>query len=239
MNIALCLSGQPRSVEQAYPYIKKNVLDIVDPDVYVHAWVDDNIRGSKPLTAYGAISSDTIPENIEEVIEELYNPMECIYEEQIQFDGSKYYANKAPLTKPEFSLSQWYSVRECFKQVPMGRYDYLIRMRFDWGIKTPLNAFIATEFTEVICPNDCPHPGGFNDQFAIGPEQAMFTYSRLYDHIDEIYESGIRYCDEQLMGAHMRNGPHFYFVPKQIDYEIIRYAPDLHGRYEGEFYEES
>ena len=38
MKIALCLSGQARSVKQGYEYVKKNLLDGNDVTVFCHVW---------------------------------------------------------------------------------------------------------------------------------------------------------------------------------------------------------
>lgn len=234
MRTALCLSGQPRSVSQAFPFIQKNIIEPNSPDVYVHAWVDEHIRGSKPLAACGAIASDTIPENIEDVILDLYHPVDYIFEEQIQFDTKDYHERKAPMIKPQNSMSQWYSAKECFSMIDTEKYDRVFRMRFDWAITVPV--IVGEYMNAILCPNDCPHPNGINDQFAVGPTEHMRIYMSLFDHIDDIYRSGVRYCDEQLLHAHLTNNE-IYMHKVDIPYNIIRYSEDLHGRYEGEFYE--
>ena len=41
MKIAVCFSGQPRSLEAAYPYYKKNLFDPnpdAQIDVFCHSW---------------------------------------------------------------------------------------------------------------------------------------------------------------------------------------------------------
>jgi hypothetical protein len=46
MKIALCLSGQPRFVEEAYPNIFKTIIEPNDPDVFLHAWYDKDMIGT-------------------------------------------------------------------------------------------------------------------------------------------------------------------------------------------------
>ena len=41
-KIALCLSGQPRSVELAFPYVKNNILGGNDVTVFTFSWGKDN-----------------------------------------------------------------------------------------------------------------------------------------------------------------------------------------------------
>lgn len=40
MKTALCISGQMRTYERAYPFIKKHLLDPLSPDVFIHTWTD-------------------------------------------------------------------------------------------------------------------------------------------------------------------------------------------------------
>ena len=38
MKLALCLSGQPRSYEKTFYYIKKNLLEHYNVDIFIHSW---------------------------------------------------------------------------------------------------------------------------------------------------------------------------------------------------------
>ena len=38
MKLALCLSGQPRSYAKTYEYLKQNLLDVHDVDIFIHTW---------------------------------------------------------------------------------------------------------------------------------------------------------------------------------------------------------
>ena len=40
MKIALCLSGQPRVVDQGFHKIRQSILDKNDVDVFIHTWFD-------------------------------------------------------------------------------------------------------------------------------------------------------------------------------------------------------
>ena len=45
MRIALCLSGQPRFFEKCSQSLIDNLIDIYNPDIFAHAWWDDNLCG--------------------------------------------------------------------------------------------------------------------------------------------------------------------------------------------------
>lgn len=40
MKVALCLSGIPRKIKECWPHLKKNFIDIYNPDVYSAFWID-------------------------------------------------------------------------------------------------------------------------------------------------------------------------------------------------------
>ena len=44
MKIALCLSGQARSVKAGYEFHKRNILDGTDVTVFIHTWTQENMN---------------------------------------------------------------------------------------------------------------------------------------------------------------------------------------------------
>lgn len=38
MRVALCLSGKYRNALDCYPSIKKNIIDIHKPDIFISSW---------------------------------------------------------------------------------------------------------------------------------------------------------------------------------------------------------
>lgn len=38
MKVALCIAGQMRGYLEAYPSVKKNIIDVFDPDIFIHTW---------------------------------------------------------------------------------------------------------------------------------------------------------------------------------------------------------
>lgn len=47
MKVALCLSGQMRGYLEAFPSIKKNIIDKFNPDVFIHTWSDIGISNNE------------------------------------------------------------------------------------------------------------------------------------------------------------------------------------------------
>ena len=75
MKIALCFSGQPRSVVKGAELIQNYFLDYKDMDVFVHCWWSEEMIGKKLVNAWGWEQSDIVSKNQLEIIENLYNPV--------------------------------------------------------------------------------------------------------------------------------------------------------------------
>lgn len=203
MKVALCISGQPRNVERGFPFIKDNIIDVNDPDVFIHAWVDDSIIGPEIRNSGNHIASSPIPSDIDDIILKLYCPVDYIFEPQREFDERDYNIHRFPGIVPKNSLSQRFSVRESiYLALEHSAYDVIIRMRFDWAIGVPVD-MRSFDTSRIIVPSGCPHPGGLNDQFAFSNTSNMVHYANLYDDIDVIWRGGVSFCDELLLAAHL------------------------------------
>lgn len=125
IKIGLCLHGLFDSTTDSnslgiygYEYIKKHILDVYDTDVYIHSW--DLVKS--------------------EMIKNLYNPIKCKFEKQIDF--SELIHNKkldnligAPRS-PQSVLSHFYSIQKSFELLYLNHseeYDIVIKSRFDLG----------------------------------------------------------------------------------------------------------
>lgn len=210
MKIALCFSGQPRSVEETFPYIEEHILTPFSPDVFAHVWYDTTWTGKRLVSAGGVIASNPMPNDVIQKIQTLYNPKRLFIDAPKEFDEKEYNTRKFPQIKPQNSLSQRYSIQKSFELLD-GQYDVVIRMRFDWAIQTTIE--LPKVFGKILMPNDCLHEDGVNDQFAIGPTHLMKIYCNLYDNIDRLfYNDGVVFCDEILLYRHLKQ----YNVPMHL-----------------------
>ena len=121
MNIALCLHGYFDSKTDStskgldgYEYIKKHLLQDHKVDVFLHSW--------EPW--------------LKEDILNLYNPVDYIFEEQINFDKEVsslglHNLKNCPRS-PQTVLSHFYSIQQAFKLLT-NNYDIVIKSRYDLG----------------------------------------------------------------------------------------------------------
>ena len=117
-KIALCLSGQPRSVELAFPYVKNNILGGNDVTVFTFSWGKDNQN-----------------------ILDLYKPaLSIVREQNVIPDFSQY--TRFPPPQPNWKVkdparstwNQLYAIKVCndFKKA----YENHNNMKFDWVIRS-------------------------------------------------------------------------------------------------------
>lgn len=227
MRSAICISGQPRNVEAGLAFIKPNVLQPNNSDVFIHVWWDDDIIGKPFINAGGHIASDTIRPGTLDYIVKNYEPVTMQFEPQRQFDEKNYNERKYPGITPFFSLSQRYSIwraqelKKDHEEKCGFKYDAVMRIRFDWAVYTSIRAK-DYDMSVINTPNRCPHPNGIDDTFAISSSENMDVYSELFSNIDEYYnQDGVDFCDELLLNHHLvKNG--IEVVSHPISYDLIR-----------------
>ena len=84
MKIALCLSGQPRFVQEVAPYIIQNACDGYDVDVFVHLWFDEDLQ-TKPYKFEGQWQSQRLRSTAVDEVLQIYKPVSHIVEQSKKF----------------------------------------------------------------------------------------------------------------------------------------------------------
>lgn len=193
MKVALCLSGQPRSFEKGYEYIKKNLLDHYDVDVFIHTWSYQRELLDKVVETYRSNlkSLETSPlfqNSYFDKYERVTNPSFPAYNTGHMF----YSLFKSNFLKLEHSMRTGQ------------HYDVAIRCRFDYALNIvlPLN---EVERGKIYVPNERQDSGRTmcNDQFAFGDSYTMDLYSQTFMHMDELYRMGYNYNAEEMLSGNL------------------------------------
>lgn len=194
MKIALCLSGQARSVKQGYEYVKKNLLDGNDVTVFCHVW-----------------------ESPEVVDIELYKPEALMIEKALTNDLSKY--TRVPPPQPNwkikdparaawnlmYSLKVANELKRVYEDEHNMKFDWVVRSRYDFALNTRI-PFDELDNTKLYIPN-CRMTVGRdfgNDQFAFSSSENMDKYADGFNHIEKHYDSGTIMIGEEMMAANWR-----------------------------------
>lgn len=196
MKIAVCISGLPRAYEKGYEYLKKNLLDHYDVDIFIHTWKNK---------VY----------NTEDVIE-LYKPVDWLVENLSIFDRdllNKKYVNtpNAKVFPPSNAVYAYYSIfKSCSlkirKEIRTQPYDWVVKTRFDYALNGQM-PFAALDKTKIYIPN-CrmviTRDFG-NDQFAFGSSPVMNKYMSTYWHMEDFYNAGCQMNGEEMLKATLHN----------------------------------
>lgn len=187
MKIALCFSGQPRGLQTAFEYYKRNLLDVYDVDVFCHTWNTD----------------------LNNKIIELYKPKKYSFEDTLfTTEEDRKYINTPNPDKwpPRFTLSALYSVKQSFNMCESQNieYDWVIKTRYDYALNITI-PFSEMNNSVLYIPN-CrmvPERNFGNDQFAFSSFDNMGKYMNTFSHIDEYYANGTQMIGEEMMKANL------------------------------------
>ena len=194
-KLALCLSGQPRSYFDAYQYVKKNLLDCFDVDVFAHAWKSPNHLNQ--LKIYEEITA-------------IYSPLFLLFDKPLSEDINQDMRVANASHPANFCTSMFYSIQKAdhFRIVAETtfnkKYDFVIRSRFDLALNTVID-FTKLEKGKIYVSKDGdgPHPL-LNDQFAIADPDTMNVYSSTYLFLRYHYDRGIPLCGHSMLESQMK-----------------------------------
>lgn len=192
IRIALCLSGQPRSYKKAHEYIKRNLLEHYNVDVFAHAW--------RPKVGRMIVFDD---------INLLYEPVQFIMDETLPESINSDLLVPNASHPANFCTSMFYSihrandfrVREEAKNDK--KYDFVVRSRYDIALNSVID-FSKLEKGKIYVSKDSDDPNPlFNDQFAIGDSEVMNIYSGTYMLLRWHAARGVRLCGHEMLQAQL------------------------------------
>lgn len=205
MKIALYLPGMLRQFELPYEYLKKYVLDPLDPDIFFSGYPNDDGL-----------------EYCKNKIEELYKPKKYILrnfdeeaKNEIYPNIQKYYSNKRPETRPETYISGRYNVKKCNDlrksyEIENGfKYDVIICSRTDlfYNREHSSDELLRAKNGEVLIPHewDCKYlnPIAVSDIGFVTNSENSNKISSIYDFIDTYFSEGNTLHPEIYMGIHL------------------------------------
>ena len=110
MKIALCLSGQPRYLNEGYAGIYKNILSKYSPDIFVHTWWDNSMKNKKMDLSSSLSYNRTYywEKNTLDLIESLYSPKVLFHQKQLEFET--HYNVNYEFCTPNNVNSMFYSI---------------------------------------------------------------------------------------------------------------------------------
>lgn len=194
MKLALCLSGQPRSLKRAFNYINHNLLSCNDVDVFIHTWKPEDYDSFCRLYAE---------------IQRFYKPKKFIISDPIANVGQNIIVPNE--SHPAHGVvSMFYSIMKSNDlriqhELETGTsYDYVIRSRFDFALNVAIN-YHTLKRDKLYISKDVEEGNSlFNDQFAIASPNLMNVYASTFLNAQVLYEDGVDFCAHSLLEEMMK-----------------------------------
>jgi hypothetical protein len=202
MKVALCLSGQPRFIEKAFPFIQNCLILPNNADVFFHTWFDESFVGKRfvsnrngiPLNDDGGcFHADTV-----ELLKRLYSPKAFEISAPLTFCDSLLpvdcilSTHAGTYTRPEFVsmiYSSWYSIqrsnslKELYRLQNGINYDFVIRARFDASLNLSIPCNLLSKGCLYVDNRELP-PNMISDWFAISSNDVSNVYASGFNALE-------------------------------------------------------
>lgn len=200
MKIALCISGQMRTFEECYPKLKENIINVLKPDIFIHAWSNAGIS-TKTNKENNKRFTDKIVTY--DILNKLYKPKKCIIEKFKPHYTDELKNIKVPeilkIKEPRHykgTLPMFYKIYECnnlkkkWEQKNNFLYDIVIRFRPDLIIKEKIPNKIFNH-PHIIWFSDYKinTSSQVSDKFAISDSINMNYYSSVWKYLPKYWKN--------------------------------------------------
>lgn len=238
-KIALCISGQPRSVDEGYPYINEHFIKKYNPDIFIHSWYDPDKVGKEFDFSIKYNRNDKWRDGIDKHLISLYNPKKYLIEKPKVFDLSKLQHGNYELLSPYAVSSMLYSIfksNELKKEYEIENeftYDVVVRMRTDVQIKNfnidlnniNIDALHARIIGHTLNVPPFEDSNIINDQLNFGGSKVMDVFSNTYNFLEKyLNEDKLpSMVGERVLTYHIRknNLPIEFYWTDKFDIELI------------------
>lgn len=208
MKVALCISGQPRSALKTFSYVKKNIIDINNTDVFMYLNFDkNNTYMEKRHKDNGQCKTE---KNIDQKLIKLYNPKKVIVEGQKEFKNPNIHICEKRINDNrkmnnrqgwddkqlrdydiKCCYSMFYGIYKCNELKELYAlennfvYDYVIRLRFD---VTPMKPLICKDYEPdfIYTIDGKCHDQIIHDWINFGSNMIMNIYASMFLNLEYI-----------------------------------------------------
>lgn len=213
MRVALCLSGQTRSMERCLDSLVEHIVEPLDADVFFHFWTESITHPALDQNWYQLPGRPDWPPFEGDLACSAFQalkPRKFIVQPQLQFDDSAYQAGCTPENSRmqavsfQHPLSMYYSIymanhcKAVWEREHGFRYDCVIRCRTDMRFSAPLDAAWLADLSKMYIPEEHGY-GGYNDQFAFSSSDNMDRYADCFNFIPIHFQRGGNFHPETIL----------------------------------------
>lgn len=205
MNIALCISGQPRYHKEGFRYIEK-YINQYNMDVFFHTWWGPESVGKTYGKAVWAGVSDNelvVKDNVVDDLVGMYKPKSYLYDDIKIFDAEREYETGYDYKVAYNNIkSMYYSMKEVvglkmkYEQDNDIEYDFVIHNRFDNNIQNfpdlyKLDRNFIYFQVSAYKINPKTRPNIYDDTISICGGKLYNIRKQIFDNVDEYYDKMI------------------------------------------------
>ena len=219
MKVAVLISGQPRFLHSSgYRSIKEKLLDKYDCDVFCHFWWSPN-GGTYDSAPWSGVGKLPISSTAESDIIKLYNPKK--YKWDLPVDSKSVTKTYPRTTSPTtwvnlpclyFSMKESYKLMEEYIRETGAKYDWVIRLRYD-AILTKFPDLTNLTNGYLYCIDYSQFHNFIGNNGLIMSPKISEIFMNIYDYMDEMYNLGSLFNDEQLVTT--------LILSKKIPFKIL------------------
>lgn len=179
------MCGYMRNWESNFPMIKKEILDVYNPDIYITSYT------------YSKWYWTSEPEQIDvQKVLNAYKPKNYIFRDKETCPIIEFRDNHNESLERDYSIRQlygWYTHKMALSLFDFNDYDIIIKLRTDVGT----SGFKINKRKNLVVPKWKYHPGpcspnnAYVDYIAYGNAKMMKGYFSLYDKIEEMHHNKI------------------------------------------------
>ena len=213
MSVAVCLSGQTRTIDQCVDSLIKYIVEPLKADVFFHFWSDSYVPFQYYKSWYQMSEVPNWPDFDDSLAIEIINklrPKKFLIQPQIWFDDTCF----SNVCTPEnsrmqalnyqhplcmfYGISRVNHLKSIWERKYNIRYDYVIRARPDLLFHDFIHEDLLKDTSKVYIPKEHGY-GGYNDQFAFSCSENMNKYADTYEFIPQYFANGGNFHPETIL----------------------------------------
>jgi hypothetical protein len=215
MRVALCISGELRSFQQTYKELSKNIIEPLEPDIFLYSW--DQIEGSWKQRNKGNKYNNFFIDDFEGIqnsstlskdVVDLYHPADFVLENFLEEYKNEIKGVKRPRELlsdanksrwSQYNLPMFYTLYKCnelkkeYERKNNFTYDMVIKIRTDVRFPKMSKDFDAgvLENTLWYYPKDHNESHVVSDKFAFSNSAIMDYYSSVFTKLTDYWDEGM------------------------------------------------
>ena len=238
MKVALCISGQMRTYKKCYGYIKENIIEPLDPDVFIYTESSKGVTNRMNVKDRGAVKEGKV---FEQSIRRIYKPQKLMIDEPFNREKRRRFKSvevpdrliKVEPDHWEGNIPNFYGIKKCndmkknYELSMSMEYDIVIRMRPDILVRNEIPEEVIENRDKLWHSHRNPEEQ-ISDKLAISSSENMDYYSSVWDRLPEYWQDPVGNGEwkdvrvgERLLRIHMEKSD-IEVKHCRIDHDILR-----------------